>query len=393
MKNFSKKKILFIFGTRPEAIKMASVILKFRKHSEIFDTYICTTGQHKELLEQVMNVFNLKSDYNLSIMQLTQDLYDVFGRVLIGMRSILDEVLPDYIFVHGDTSTSTASALAAFYKKMPVCHIEAGLRTNNIYSPWPEEMNRQITTRISTFHFAPTEQAKMNLIRENIDSGAIFVTGNTVIDSLKLALNIINDNNELESSIIKEIKEQGYNLDSLNKRKIVLITGHRRENFGEGFENICNAIKSSADNNPNVDYVYPVHFNPNVRKAVNHILKNNSNKNIFLIEPIDYFSFVYLMNKSYIILTDSGGIQEEAPFLNKPVLLMRDTTERPEAVDVGTVKLVGTKKSIIEENLQKLIDDFNFYLTFSSKTNPYGDGNAAERIFEYMNFIIDKNRV
>ncbi len=393
MKNFSKKKILFIFGTRPEAIKMASVILKFRKHSEIFDTYICTTGQHKELLEQVMNVFNLKSDYNLSIMQLTQDLYDVFGRVLIGMRSILDEVLPDYIFVHGDTSTSTASALAAFYKKMPVCHIEAGLRTNNIYSPWPEEMNRQITTRISTFHFAPTEQAKMNLIRENIDSGAIFVTGNTVIDSLKLALNIINDNNELESSIIKEIKEQGYNLDSLNKRKIVLITGHRRENFGEGFENICNAIKSSADNNPNVDYVYPVHFNPNVRKAVNHILKNNSNKNIFLIEPIDYFSFVYLMNKSYIILTDSGGIQEEAPFLNKPVLLMRDTTERPEAVDVGTVKLVGTKKSVIEENLQKLIDDFNFYLTFSSKTNPYGDGNAAERIFEYMNFIIDKNRV
>ena len=381
------KTILLVFGTRPEAIKMAPLVKKFRQYPNKFKTLVCVTGQHREMLDQVLRVFDIVPDYDLDIMKQHQDLYDVTSRVLLGMRQVLLESTPDIVLVHGDTTTSTAAALAAFYQQIPVGHVEAGLRTYNIYSPWPEEMNRQITGRIATYHFAPTLLSRNNLISEGVSDEKIFVTGNTVIDALQIVANKINSNQELQQMLQTQLSELGYDASRLqNGRRLVLITGHRRENFGEGFMNICQAIKTLAERFVDVDFVYPMHLNPNVRKPIYEVFgeKKDAADNVFFIEPLEYLHFVYMMEKSYLILTDSGGVQEEAPGLGKPVLVMRDTTERPEAVDAGTVKLVGTNYLKIVDTSTTLLTDREAYNMMSNAVNPYGDGKACMRIVESL---------
>lgn len=374
------KKILLVFGTRPEAIKMAPLVKKLQEYPDYFQTIVCVTGQHREMLDQVLRLFDITPDYDLNIMKPNQDLYDITSRILLGMRDVLKEVQPDIMLVHGDTTTSMAAALAAFYQQIPVGHVEAGLRTGNIYSPWPEEMNRLITGRITTHHFSPTPLAKENLLREHVDEKQIIVTGNTVIDALQMVVKRLAEDKELASEVAAKINQMGYDTKRLNgDKRMVLITGHRRENFGEGFLNICHAIKHLAEQYKDVDFVYPMHLNPNVRKPVLEILGEKA-ENIFLIEPLDYLPFVYMMQHSTLILTDSGGVQEEAPGLGKPVLVMRDTTERPEAVEAGTVLLVGTNREKIEQGVSMLLNDTEIYRRMSEAVNPYGDGHACERI-------------
>ncbi len=375
------KKILIVFGTRPEAIKMAPVVNEFQKHNNDFELKVCVTGQHREMLDQFLKIFNIIPDYDLNIMKVNQDLFDITSNTLTAMKSILESYKPDIVLVQGDTTTAFAASLAAFYKNIPVGHVEAGLRTYNLYSPWPEELNRQLTDRISKYYFVPTQKSKENLMRENVDENIIVITGNTVVDALFMMLEKINNSCELQTKLNNHISERGYNLNR-NGEKIILVTGHRRENFGEGFLNICQALKEIAINNRNIDIIYPVHLNPNVRKPVNEILSGMDN--IYLIDPLDYDSFIYLMSKSYIILTDSGGIQEEAPSLGKPVLVMRDTTERPEAVEVGTVKLVGTEKKRIINETNNLLYNGEMYNKMSMTHNPYGDGLASKRIINYL---------
>lgn len=376
------KKVLFVFGTRPEAIKMCPLIIEFRKYPLDFETSVCVTGQHREMLDQVLEIFDVKPDYDLNIMKQGQDLYDITSKVLLGVRDVLDAVRPDFVLVHGDTTTSMAAALAAFYQRIPVGHIEAGLRTHDIYAPWPEEMNRQITGRIAAFHFAPTQLSFENLLKENVVAEKVLVTGNTVIDALHWMVNKIRSDSKLEFFVRQEIKQTGYDTTRLSgRRKMVLITGHRRENFGEGFLNICHAIGTLAHQYPDVDFVYPMHLNPNVRKPVLEVLGNH-NPNIFLMEPLKYMQFVFLMEKSYLLLTDSGGVQEEAPGLGKPVLVMRETTERPEAVQAGTVALVGTDRCKIEQGVAALLNEPLLYERMSKAVNPYGDGKACKRIVD-----------
>lgn len=377
------KRVMLVFGTRPEAIKMAPLVQEFRKHPDQYETLVCVTGQHREMLDQVLNIFGIVPNYDLNIMKPGQDLYDVTARILSGMRDILTRTQPDVLLVHGDTTTSMAVALAAFYQQIPVGHVEAGLRTHNIYSPWPEEMNRQITGRIATYHFSPTPLSRENLLREGIDKSRILVTGNTVIDALYAVVNKIKDDVPLQLSLGKELKAAGYDAGRLvteEGRRLVLITGHRRENFGDGFLHICRAIKTLSEKYPDVDFVYPMHLNPNVRKPIKEVFGENRQSNLFFIEPLEYLSFVYLMEKSHIVLTDSGGIQEEAPGLGKPVLVMRNTTERPEALEAGTVKLVGTDYDKIVSEVSSLLDDAQYYEKMSQAVNPYGDGKACERI-------------
>jgi len=377
------KKIMLVFGTRPEAIKMAPLVKEFQKHPEEFETIVCVTGQHRQMLDQVLDIFDIKPDYDLNIMKQGQDLYDVTARVLTGMRNVLDEAKPDVVLVHGDTTTSTAAALAAFYKQIPVGHVEAGLRTHNIYSPWPEEMNRQITGRIAEYDFAPTPLSRENLLKENVDESKIIVTGNTVIDALYWVVNKMKADKNLNSELSQVLKDAGYDVERLNDgKKLVLITGHRRENFGDGFISMCKAIKALTEKYPDVDFVYPMHLNPNVRKPIHEVFGENLEGlgNMFFIEPLEYLSFVYLMEKSNIVLTDSGGIQEEAPGLGKPVLVMRDTTERPEALSAGTVKLVGADYDKIVNEVSALLDDEAHYEKMSKAVNPYGDGLACSRI-------------
>ena len=377
------KKIMLVFGTRPEAIKMAPLVKEFQKHPDKFETIVCVTGQHRQMLDQVLELFEITPDYDLNIMKQGQDLYDVTARVLTGMREVLEYSKPDVVLVHGDTTTSTAAALAAFYKQIPVGHVEAGLRTHNIYSPWPEEMNRQITGRIAEYNFAPTRLSRQNLLQENVSDEKITVTGNTVIDALYWVVDKIKNTPSLDNDLKETLKEAGYNVDRLKDgKKLVLITGHRRENFGDGFISMCKAIKTLTEKYPDVDLVYPMHLNPNVRKPIHEVFGENLEGlgNMFFIEPLEYLSFVYLMEKSNIVLTDSGGIQEEAPGLGKPVLVMRDTTERPEALEAGTVKLVGTDYNKIVEEVSKLIEDKEYYDLMSKAVNPYGDGLACERI-------------
>lgn len=379
------KKIMLVFGTRPEAIKMAPLVKEFQKHPDKFETKVCVTGQHRQMLDQVLEIFDIKPDYDLNIMKQGQDLYDVTARVLTGMRDVLKEAQPDVVLVHGDTTTSTAAALAAFYRQIPVGHVEAGLRTHNIYSPWPEEMNRQITGRIATYDFAPTPLSRANLLAEGVDEDKIAVTGNTVIDALYWVVDKIRNTPALNESLAKELIKAGYDTARLsNGRKLVLITGHRRENFGDGFISMCKAIKALTQKYPEVDFVYPMHLNPNVRKPIHEVFGENLEGlgNMFFIEPLEYLSFVYLMEKSNIVLTDSGGIQEEAPGLGKPVLVMRDTTERPEALEAGTVKLVGTDYDVIVNEVSALLDDHAHYEKMSKAVNPYGDGKACKRIVE-----------
>lgn len=376
---------MLVFGTRPEAIKMAPLVKEFQKQPELFQTTVCVTGQHREMLDQVLSIFEIHPEYDLNIMKQGQDLYDVTARVLTGMREVLQTEKPDIVLVHGDTTTSTAAALAAFYRQIPVGHVEAGLRTHDIYSPWPEEMNRQITGRIATWHFAPTQLSQKNLLNEGIEEKAITITGNTVIDALYRVVKKIKEepklNEELES-ILKMAGYDTYRLDS--NRQLVLITGHRRENFGEGFFHICQAIKTLAEKYPQVDFVYPMHLNPNVRQPIHEVFGSTSFSNLFFIEPLEYLSFVCLMEKSTIVLTDSGGIQEEAPGLGKPVLVMRDTTERPEALEAGTVKLVGTNYNKIVDEVSALLDNKSYYNRMSQAINPYGDGKACERIVKKL---------
>ena len=377
------KKIMLVFGTRPEAIKMAPLVKEFQKHLEEFETIVCVTGQHREMLDQVLHIFDIKPDYDLNIMKQGQDLYDVTARVLTGMRDIFKVCRPDVVLVHGDTTTSTAAALAAFYQQIPVGHVEAGLRTHNIYSPWPEEMNRQITGRIATYDFAPTPLSRENLLKENVSDSQITVTGNTVIDALYWVVAKIKSDKDLDKFLENELAKAGYNVSRLSGgKKLVLITGHRRENFGDGFISMCTAIKDLTNKYPDVDFVYPMHLNPNVRKPIHEVFGENLTGlgNMFFIEPLEYLSFVYLMEKSTIVLTDSGGIQEEAPGLGKPVLVMRDTTERPEALDAGTVKLVGTDYDKIVNEVSLLLDDSAAYEKMSKAVNPYGDGKACGRI-------------
>ena len=384
------KKIMLVFGTRPEAIKMAPLLLEFKKYPNLFQTIVCVTGQHREMLDQVLEIFDIKPDYDLNIMQQGQDLYEVTAKVLLGMRDVLKESRPDIVLVHGDTTTSTASALAAFYQQIPVGHVEAGLRTHNPYSPWPEELNRQITARIAMYHFAPTELSRENLLHENIQDTHILITGNTVIDTLRIVTDKIRLDKALSEKIRKEIKLAGYDTERLkNDKKLVLITGHRRENFGNGFINICHAIRDLAKKYPDVDFVYPMHLNPNVRRPIHDVFGENLSVlgNIFFIEPLEYLSFVYLMEKSYIILTDSGGIQEEAPSFGIPVLVMRNTTERPEALNAGTVKLVATDYDKIITGVSLLIEDEEKYKDMSMAINPYGDGNACKRIINFIKGI------
>lgn len=382
------KKIMLVFGTRPEAIKMAPLIKEFQKNENDFKIIVCVTGQHREMLDQVLSIFNIKPDYDLNIMKQGQDLYDVTSRILLGMREVLKKYCPDIVLVHGDTTTSMATALAAFYQQIPVGHVEAGLRTFNIYSPWPEEMNRQITGRIATFHFSPTPLSKQNLIQEGIDGDNIIVTGNTVIDALYWVVDKIKNSSKLDTELTDILIDAGYNVKRLqNGKKLVLITGHRRENFGDGFISICTAIRDLSNKYPEVDFVYPMHLNPNVREPIHEIFgKDLSNLgNMFFIEPLEYLSFVYLMEKSVFILTDSGGIQEEAPSLGKPVLVMRSTTERPEALEAGTVKLVGTDYNMILNEVSALLDSEEYYSKMSKAVNPYGDGFACHRIVESIN--------
>lgn len=374
---------MLVFGTRPEAIKMAPLVKCLQQREDEFEPIVCVTGQHREMLDQVLRIFDIVPHYDLNIMKSGQDLYDVTSRVLLGMRDVLAQVKPHIVLVHGDTTTSTASALAAFYQHIPVGHVEAGLRTHNIYSPWPEEMNRQITGRIATLNFAPTPLSRQNLLNEGVEDKHIFVTGNTVIDALHIVANKIKNNNDLNEQLSANLLSQGYDVARLAcGRRLVLITGHRRENFGSGFLNICNAIKHLSEKYPHVDFVYPMHLNPNVRKPIHEVFGENLDNlgNLFFIEPLEYLDFVFLMEKSAIVLTDSGGIQEEAPGLGKPVLVMRDTTERPEALDAGTVKLVGTDYNKIVDNVSLLLDDDNEYGIMSRANNPYGDGKASPRI-------------
>lgn len=384
------KKILLVFGTRPEAIKMAPLVKEFAKYPEIFNTKVCVTGQHREMLDQVLQIFGIYPDYDLNIMKQGQDLYDVTSRVLLGMRDVLKEEQPDIVLVHGDTTTSTATALAAFYQQIVVGHIEAGLRTHNIYSPWPEEMNRLITGRIASYNFSPTVESRQNLLDEGVNDTKILVTGNTVIDALYWVVDRIKTDNELDYNLKKVLEKSGYDVNRLGGgRKMVLITGHRRENFGDGFISICNAIKYLVVKYPDVDFVYPMHLNPNVRKPIYQVFGEDLSQlnNMFFIEPLEYLSFVYLMEKSTIVLTDSGGIQEEAPSLGKPVLVMRDTTERPEALKSGTVKLVGTSYEKIIDGVSVLLDSQDVYETMSKAQNPYGDGLACNRIISYLKDI------
>ena len=381
------KKIMLVFGTRPEAIKMCPLVKEFQKYPQDFKTIVCATGQHRQMLDQVLQLFDITPDYDLNIMKQGQDLYDVTARVLTGMRDVLKEACPDLVLVHGDTTTSTAAALAAFYQQIPVGHVEAGLRTHNIYSPWPEEMNRQITGRIATYNFAPTPLSKQNLLREAIAEDSIIVTGNTVIDALYWVVNKIKSDSSLNAELMSVLKTAGYDVNRLaSGKKLVLITGHRRENFGDGFINMCTAIKNLTQKYPDVDFVYPMHLNPNVRKPIHEVFGEDLSTlvNMFFIEPLEYLSFVYLMEKSSIVLTDSGGIQEEAPGLGKPVLVMRDTTERPEALEAGTVKLVGTNCDMIVNEVSSLLDDEEAYEMMSKANNPYGDGLACQRIAKFL---------
>lgn len=379
------KRIMLVFGTRPEAIKMAPLVKEFQKYPDCFEVIVCVTGQHREMLDQVLDIFGIIPDYDLNIMKKGQDLYDVTSRVLLGMREVLHLSKPDVVLVHGDTTTSTAAALAAFYQMIPVGHVEAGLRTHNIYSPWPEEVNRQITSRIAAYNFAPTALSRNNLLNEGIADSSISVTGNTVIDALFWVVDRIRTDSLLNEKLSITLYESGYDVSRVrNGRRMVLITGHRRENFGEGFINMCRAIKDLTIKYPDVDFVYPMHLNPNVRKPIHEVFGEElSNfENMFFIEPLEYLSFVYLMDMSTIVLTDSGGIQEEAPGLGKPVLVMRDTTERPEALDAGTVKLVGTVYENIFSEVSLLLDDAAVYGEMSHAVNPYGDGMACKRIVE-----------
>ena len=385
------KKVMLVFGTRPEAIKMAPLVKEFQKQPKRVETVVCVTGQHREMLDQVLKIFDIKPDYDLNIMKQGQDLYDVTARVLTGMRDVLKEVKPDVVLVHGDTTTSTAAALAAFYQQIPVGHVEAGLRTHNIYSPWPEEMNRLLTGRLATYHFSPTPLSRNNLIKESVDDRNIIITGNTVIDALYWVVDKIKNNKELDNELEDILSKAGYDVNRLNNgKKLVLITGHRRENFGDGFINMCTAIKDLTVKYPDLDFVYPMHLNPNVRKPIHEVFGENLSglKNMFFIEPLEYLSFVYLMEKSSIVLTDSGGIQEEAPGLGKPALVMRDTTERPEALDAGTVKLVGTDYNKIVNEVSSLIDDKAAYEKMSKAVNPYGDGLACGRIVNALLYRI-----
>ena len=369
------KKILLVFGTRPEAIKMAPLVKEFQKDTEHFETKVCVTAQHRQMLDQVLEVFGITPDYDLNIMAPNQDLYDITSKVLLGLRDVLKDFAPDVVLVHGDTTTSMAASLAAFYRQIAVAHVEAGLRTYDMLSPWPEEMNRQVTDRICTYYFAPTGQSRQNLLRENIEEKKIFVTGNTVIDALLMAVDIIATKTGMEEQIHKEIQEKGY---TVGERDYILVTGHRRENFGEGYLHICKAIRELASKYPDIDIVYPVHLNPNVQKPVYELLSGLDN--VFLISPLDYLPFIYAMQHSILLLTDSGGVQEEAPSLGKPVLVMRNTTERPEAVEAGTVKLVGTDAETIVGNVVELLRNKELYKRMSETHNPYGDGQACERI-------------
>jgi len=381
------KRILLVFGTRPEAIKMAPLVKEFQRYPAQFETIVCVTGQHRQMLDQVLEIFGIKPDYDLNIMKQGQDLYDVTARVLTGMRDVLEQAKPDIVLVHGDTTTSTASALAAFYKQIPVGHVEAGLRTYDIYSPWPEEMNRQITGRIAAYDFAPTPLSRENLLKENVADEKITVTGNTVIDALYWVVDKIKSTPAMNGELTAGLEKAGYDVSRLSMgKKLVLITGHRRENFGDGFISICRAIKALTEKYPDVDFVYPMHLNPNVRKPIHEVFGENLDElhNMFFIEPLEYLSFVFLMEKCSIVLTDSGGIQEEAPSLGKPVLVMRDTTERPEALTAGTVKLVGTDCDKIVAEISALLDDNQLYNTMSKAINPYGDGAACKRIIEKL---------
>ena len=377
------KKVLIVFGTRPEAIKMAPLVLAFQQESETIKTKVCVTAQHRQMLDQVLDIFGIVPEYDLDIMKPEQDLYDITSNILLGMKTVLSEYKPDIVFVHGDTTTTIATALSAFYQKIPVAHVEAGLRTGNIYSPWPEEANRKLTSQITKYNFAPTQISKENLLNENVPKEDIYVTGNTVIDALFWVLEKIEQTESLKQTLLDTIKKEFPAVE--DGARIVLITGHRRENFGQGFLNICTAIKYLAQKHPDVNFVYPVHLNPNVQKPVLELLSGM--KNIYLISPLEYESFVYLMSKTYLILTDSGGIQEEAPSLGKPVLVMRDTTERPEALEAGTVKLVGTDIKQIEEETSKLLTDTVCYNKMSQASNPYGDGMACQKI---VNIIKEK---
>ena len=379
------KRVLLVFGTRPEAIKMCPLVKEFQKHPEEFETVVCVTGQHREMLDQVLQIFDVKPDYDLNIMKQGQDLYDVTARVLVGMRDILDTVKPDVVLVHGDTTTSMAAAMAALYRQIPVGHVEAGLRTHNLYSPWPGEMNRQVTGRIAKYDFAPTPLSRQNLLEEGVSDEKITVTGNTVIDALHWVVeNVMKKGYAPENPTVAALPQDG--------RRMVLITGHRRENFGDGFISMCMAIRDLARKYSDVDFVYPMHLNPNVRKPIREVFgmeisqqaRNDKGRNLFFIEPLDYLDFVYLMSRSYIVLTDSGGIQEEAPGLGKPVLVMRDTTERPEALDAGTVRLVGTEYDKIMAEVSALLDDRGHYEAMSHAVNPYGDGKACPRIVEKL---------
>ena len=378
-------KILSVFGTRPEAIKMAPLVKELEARSVDFQSVVCVTAQHRQMLDQVLDIFSIKPDYDLDIMRQGQDLYDVTSRVLLGMRDVLRKEVPDIVLVHGDTTTSMAVALASFYEKIPVGHIEAGLRTHNIYSPWPEEMNRQITGRIASLHFSPTPLSRQNLLNENVPAENITVTGNTVIDALQMVVSKISGDESLKADLAMRLRDSGYDVSRLSeRRRLVLITGHRRENFGEGFLNICRAIRDLVSKYPDVDFVYPMHLNPNVRKPIAEVFGEKTASNVFFIEPLEYLSFVFLMEKSSIVLTDSGGIQEEAPGLGKPVLVMRDTTERPEAVDAGTVKLVGTDYRKIVDGVSLLLDSKAEYDKMSHSVNPYGDGKACGRIAGFL---------
>ena len=381
-----KKKVMLVFGTRPEAIKMCPLVKEFQKHDDVFDTIVCVTGQHREMLDQVLDIFEVKPDFDLNIMKQGQDLYDVTARVLTGMRDVFKVCKPDVVLVHGDTTTSTAAALATFYQQIPVGHVEAGLRTYNICSPWPEEMNRQITGRIATYNFSPTPLSESNL-KEEKAQGSIYVTGNTVIDALHMVVSKLKNNPALDKEQENVLKKAGYDVNRLvDGRKLVLITGHRRENFGEGFIHMVTAIKDLKNKYQNVDFVYPMHLNPNVRKPIHEVFGEDLSNlgNMFFIEPLQYLEFVYLMEKATIVLTDSGGIQEEAPGLGKPVLVMRDTTERPEALASGTVHLVGTDYQKIMDEVSTLLDDEAAYEKMSKAVNPYGDGKACERIVKFL---------
>ena len=381
------KKVMLVFGTRPEAIKMAPLIKEFQKYPNDLKSVVCVTGQHREMLDQVLHVFEIIPDYDLNIMRQGQDLYDVTAKVLTGIRDVLKEAEPDVVFVHGDTTTSMATALATFYQQIPVGHVEAGLRTHNIYSPWPEEMNRQLTGRIATYHFSPTLLSKQNLLNEGIGEDNIVVTGNTVIDALYMVVEKIKTDKKLNSELELALNKAGYNVNRLqNEKKMVLVTGHRRENFGNGFISMCHAIRALREKYLEVDFVYPMHLNPNVRSAIHEVFGDNLSglSNMFFIEPLEYLSFVCLMEKATVVLTDSGGIQEEAPALGKPVLVMRNTTERPEALEAGTAKLVGTNYDRIVNEVSALLDNRDYYDQRSQAVNPYGDGFACRRIVEVL---------